>query len=134
MAVTRILFTAAQAAALTTLLSACAATPEKTPEASTEPAVFVSDYPTQDRIEYVFNCVAQHGGLTYITQYACGCKVDKIAEKMPFEEYDAAKTISYLKNLPGEGGSVFRDPKRAKDLRKKLKEAEDYAEKSCFVK
>lgn len=134
MAVTRKLLLTTLTACLTALLSACAGTQEQQPETVTEPAAFVSDFPTQDRIEYVLNCVAQHGGLTYITQYACGCKVDKIAEKMPFEEYDAAKTISYLKNLPGEGGAAFRDPKRAKELRKKLKEAEDFAEKSCFVK
>jgi hypothetical protein len=78
--------------------------------------------------------VAQHGGLTYITQYACGCKIDKIAEKLTFNEYEAAKTFSYLRSTPGESGGVFRDPAQSKDLRKQLKEAEDYAEKSCFVK
>lgn len=93
-----------------------------------------NDYPTRDRVEYVLNCVAQHGGLTYITQYACGCKIDKIAEKLTFAEYDSAKTFSFLKNAPGESGAVFRDPQQSKDLRKRLKEAEDYAEKSCFVK
>jgi hypothetical protein len=92
------------------------------------------DYPTRDRVEYVFNCVAQHGGLTFITQYACGCKIDKIAEKLTFEEYEAARTFTQLKNTPGEAGSVFRDPKQSKDLRKQLKEAEAYAEKQCFVK
>ena len=29
---------------------------------------------------------------------------------------------------------LFRDPTQSKDLRKRLKEAEEYAEKSCFVK
>jgi len=92
------------------------------------------DYPTRDRVEYVLNCIAQHGGLTYINQYACGCKIDKIAEKLSFEEYNAARTFNYLKNTAGEGGGVFRDPQRSKDLRAKLKDAEAYAEKSCFVK
>ena len=30
--------------------------------------------------------------------------------------------------------AVFRDPAQSKDLRTRLKEAEAYAEKSCFVK
>ena len=93
-----------------------------------------NDYPTRDRVEYVLNCVAQHGGLTFITQYACGCKIDKIAEKLSFANYEAAKTFSMLKSTPGDAGGVFRDPKQSKDLRKQLKEAEAYAEKSCFVK
>lgn len=122
-------------AALLTLLAGCTATPEKPAEqAAAEPAPFVNDYPTRDRVEYVLNCVAKHGGLTYITQYACGCKIDKIAEKLTFEEYEAAQTVSYLRKMPGESGGAFRDPERGKDLRKRLSEAEEYAEKSCFVK
>ena len=93
-----------------------------------------NDYPTRDRVEYVLNCVAQHGGLTFITQYACGCKIDKIAEKLSFADYEAARTFTMLKSTPGDAGGVFRDPKQSKDLRKQLKEAETYAEKSCFVK
>jgi hypothetical protein len=118
-------------------LVSCASTPDqatsgKAPEQAQ--AATINDYPTRDRVEYVLNCVAQHGGLTYITQYACGCKVDKIAEKLSFAEYDAAKTFSMLKSTPGEAGGVFRDPQQSKDLRKQLKEAEAFAEKNCFVK
>jgi len=112
-------------------ITGCTTTPEKTEDAQ----AFVSDYPTRDRVEYVLNCVGQHGGLTFITQYACGCKIDKIAEKLSFSEYEAAKTFTYLsKGQTGDAGAVFRDPTQSKDLRKKLKEAEEYAEKSCFVK
>ncbi len=114
----------------------CASTPEQ-PEAekaTSEPAARVNDFPTRDRVEYVLNCIAQHGGLTFITQYACGCKIDKIAEIMSFADYEAARTFTQLKSTPGEAGSVFRDPKQSKDLRKHLKDAEAWAEKQCFVK
>jgi hypothetical protein len=113
-------------------LIGCASTTEKSPEQAQ--ALRINDYPTRDRVEYVLNCVAQHGGLTFITQYACGCKIDKIAEKLSFTDYEAAKTFSLLKSTPGDAGGVFRDPKQSKDLRKQLKEAEAFAEKSCFVK
>ncbi len=121
-------------ATISFIITGCASNPEKVTENSTTPTPFVNDYPTRDRVEYVLNCVAQHGGLSYINQYACGCKIDKIAEKLSFNDYDAAKTFSYLKSTAGENGSIFRDPKQSKDLRKQLKEAEDAAEKSCFVK
>jgi hypothetical protein len=113
-------------------ISACTTTPEKAPEQPQ--TVKVNDYPTRDRVEYVLNCVAQHGGLTFITQYACGCKIDKIAEKLSFTDYEAARTFMLLRSTPGEAGGVFRDPQQSKDLRKQLKEAEAYAESSCFVK
>jgi hypothetical protein len=93
-----------------------------------------NDYPTRDRVDYVFNCIAKHGGkLDYITQYACGCKIDKIAEKLTFAEYEAASTFTMLRSTPGENGSVFRDPQQSKDLRTRLKEAEKYAEQQCFI-
>jgi len=117
-------------------ITGCTTTPEKSIEqAADKPSVLVNDYPTRDRVEYVLNCVAQHGGLTYITQYACGCKIDKIAEKMTFTDYESAKTFTYLsKGQTGDAGAVFRDPAQSKDLRTRLKEAEASAEKSCFVK
>lgn len=120
--------------ALITTVIGCTTVTEKTVEAQGLEQTSSNDFPTRDRVEYVLNCVAQHGGLSYINQYACGCKIDKIAEKLNFAEYEAAKTFSYLKNIPGESGGVFRDPAQSKDLRSRLKEAEEYAEKNCFVK
>jgi hypothetical protein len=119
--------------------NAFAAKKPKHPKKAATPAVLVNDYPTRDRVEYVFNCIAQHVGnlskLDYVTQYACGCKIDKIAEKLSFTDYEAAKTFGYLsKGQTGDAGGVFRDPQQAKDLKTRIKEAEEYAEKSCFVK
>ncbi|NOR69087.1 MAG: hypothetical protein GQ532_05240 [Methylomarinum sp.] len=117
---------------LFTLITGCATAPQQNNE-----VVTINDYPTRDRVEYVFNCIAKHGGLSgskaYINQYACGCKIDKIAEKLTFEEYEGARTFAYLKKVPGESGAVFRDPKQSKDLRTRLKEADQYAESQCFV-
>ncbi len=122
--------------ALLVLLSGCAATQETPPTdaVTTEPAVQSNDYPTRDRVDYVLECVAKHGGLTYINQYACGCKIDKIAEKLNFAEYESARTFVQMQKTPGENGAPFRDPKQSKDLRSKLKEADEAAEKACFVK
>ena len=121
---------------LSALLISCSTTPEKTIEQTpVEAPNVVNDYPTRDRVEYVLNCVAQHGGLTYINQYACGCKIYKIAEKLTFTEFESAKTFTYLsKGQTGDAGAVFRDPAQSKDLRTRLKEAEASAEESCFIK
>jgi len=124
--------------ALLLILTACATTEDSVkPEAeaaAVEPAPRVNDFPTRDRVDYVLECIAKHGGLTYINQYACGCKIDKIAEKLSFEEYEAARTFVQMQKTPGENGAAFRDAQQAKDLRAKLKQAEEAAEKACFVK
>ncbi|MGR8930776.1 MAG: hypothetical protein ACU836_09060 [Gammaproteobacteria bacterium] len=117
---------------LFTLLAGCAATQESTP--TEEPAVRVNDFPTRDRVDYVLECVAKHGGLNFVNQYACGCKIDKIAEKLSFAEFEAARTYGQMIKTPGEAGSAFRDPKQSKDLRTRLKEADAEAERACFVK
>lgn len=118
---------------LSVLITGCASSPQVVKDTKR-----INDYPTRDRVEYVFNCIAKHGGLTgnkaYINQYACGCKIDKIAELLSFVEFESATTFSYLKKTPGEKGAAFRDSKQAKDLRIRLKEAEAYAESQCFVK
>ena len=120
------------------LISGCSTLSDNQPvelESTDTEIVIMNNYQTRDRVEYVFNCIAKHGGkLDYVTQYACGCKIDKIAEKLSFEEYEAASTFTMLRSTPGENGSVFRDPKQSKELRTRLKEAEVYAEQSCFVK
>jgi hypothetical protein len=123
-------------ALLVTVLTGCSTT-EKTIATETvkeQSAPTINDYPTQERIEYVLNCIAKHGGLTYITKSACGCKIDKIAEKLAYNEYEEARTFTFLRSTPGEKGGIFRDPGQAKDLRTRLEEAEEYAEKNCFVK
>ena len=117
------------------LLSGCATT-QQTSSADNQAAetkALVNDFPTRDRVDYVLECVAKHGGLTYINQYACGCKIDKIAEKLSFEQYDSARTFGQMQKTPGEAGAAFRDPQQSKDLRGKLKDAEAAAEKACFV-
>ncbi len=122
--------------AVFTLISGCASTQESSKSEISEAAevTLTNDYPTRDRVDYVLECVAKHGGLSYINQYACGCKIDKIAERLSFADYESARTFTQMQKTPGEAGAAFRDPKQSKDLRTRLKEADAEAEKACFVK
>lgn len=94
----------------------------------------INDYPTQTRVEYVLQCMQKHGGQHYDTLYPCVCVIDKLATKLSHEEFEQAKTFGYLRSLPGEAGGIFRDPPKAKELKKRLEEAEQFAESTCFVK
>ncbi len=118
---------------LAVVLAGCSTSPEKQPEEA-DTTEIINDFPTQDRVEYVLQCIEKHGGLRYETLYPCICKVDKIASVMRFDEYTQARTFTFLRRTPGEKGGVFRDPPHAKELRKKLKDADKFAEDSCFVK
>jgi hypothetical protein len=109
------------------LLAACASKPK--PQIA--PPMLASGYPTQTRVEYVLQCMQEHGGQNYDNLYHCVCAIDKIAAKLSPAEFDQAQTFTYLYNTPGERGGEFRDPPQSKKLRDQLKEAKAEAA-ACF--
>ena len=122
---------------LTLALAGCAGQPNgPKPEAASAQAQAgpANDWPTQARVEYVFQCMREHGGQNYDNLYHCSCKVDEVAKRMPHQEYSEAVVFKNLKSMPGERGGVFRDPPQSKQLRNKLAQIEADAEKHCFLK
>lgn len=118
-------------------LSGCATQPKTQVlpgEAVQAPAQEGNDFPTQARVEYVFECMHRHGGQNYDNLYHCSCMVDELARKMSYQEYSEALVFTKLRSMPGEAGGIFRDPPKASRLRDKLKAAEAAAETVCFVK
>lgn len=90
-----------------------------------------NDFPTQARVEYVSQCMAEHGGTNLDNMYHCVCAVDKIAAQMNFQDYSEALTYTYMFDTPGDKGGEFRDPPRSKELRERLKKARKDSE-GCF--
>ena len=113
-------------------LSACT-TVSTSPKEEASSTIPINDFPTQDRVEYVLECIEKRGGLRYETLYPCICSIDKIATQMSYEEYAEAKTFTFMRSTPGEKGGIFRDTPKAEVLRNKLQDAQKYAEESCFV-
>ena len=93
-----------------------------------------NDFPTQARVEFVLSCMGEHGGQSYNTLYPCICAIDRIAEKIPYREYAAAETLSFLYGTPGERGGFFRDAAPRSRKRIKIFHAlREEAEAACFV-
>jgi len=90
-----------------------------------------NDFPTQARVEYVMQCMAEHGGSNLDNMYHCVCAIDRIAAQMTFQDYSEALTFTYLYDTPGDKGGEFRDPPKSKILRDQLKSARKSTE-SCF--
>lgn len=97
------------------------------------PAFAANDYPTDARVQYVFECMADHGGENYGNMYKCSCMIDRIAGAIPYDQYVEADTFTRARGTIGERGGVFRDPPRAKELRSRLEKAEEQAEQRCFA-
>ncbi len=96
-------------------------------------AANANDFPTQARVEYVLRCMDSSGGQKYEILYSCICIIDKIAEKIAYDEFIEGEVFAQLRSTPGERGGVFRDPDRAGLLVKKISEITEVAEKSCLA-
>ena len=98
------------------------------------PVADANDFPTQARVEYVLRCMDSNGGHTYEILYSCTCIIDKIADKIAYDEFVEAEVFAQLRATPGERGGLFRDPEHADLLFRKINELTEVAEKSCFVR
>jgi hypothetical protein len=92
----------------------------------------VNDFPTLARVEYVLQCMLEHGGQNYDNLYHCTCAADVLASKMSYEDYSQSLTFTYMFSTPGERGGEFRDPPESKRLRELLKESKALAQSRCF--
>jgi len=92
----------------------------------------VHDYPTQARVEFVNECIANHGN-SLANVYQCSCAIDRIADRLSYDDFVAAITFARYSGLPGEGGAVFRDSDEAKQTAKMYRELEKAAFRTCGV-
>ena len=92
----------------------------------------VNDFPTLARVEYVLQCMLEHGGQNYDNLYHCTCAADTIASRMSYEDFSQSLTFTYMFSTPGEKGGEFRDPPESKRLRDLLKESKALAQTRCF--
>jgi len=89
-----------------------------------------NDYPTSARVEFVQDCMGRTGGKLE-NLYKCSCIIDRLAEKLTYDDYVEASTFAHYSSLPGEGGGIFRDPDRAKERAKLYRALESAAYKTC---
>ena len=89
-----------------------------------------NDYPTTARVEFVQDCMGRHGGKLE-DLYKCSCAIDRLAQKLTYDDYVEASTFAHYSTLPGEGGGIFRDPDTAKQKAKLYRTLEADAYKAC---
>lgn len=100
-------------------------------QAETQEDEGYNDFPTFDRVGYALVCMDSHGGQSLETLTACSCRIDHIASKMSYAEYDEASTYHRYKNMPGKKGGIFREMERGEELVDKLNKVRDEANQAC---
>ena len=91
------------------------------------------NYPTQARVEYVFDCMNQLGGENYDTLYKCACSIDYIADELPYDDYVTLDTYQRGQNAAGERPEVLREGSIARDSRSKLASLKAAAADQCLI-
>ncbi len=91
----------------------------------------LNDYPTAERAEYVFACMAVNGENRGVLD-RCSCSIDHIASILPYEAYVEAEAILALQQTGGERASLFRDNALVRGVVADLRRAQAEAEILCF--
>jgi hypothetical protein len=90
------------------------------------------DYPTAARVEFVQECMFQHGGeMAYL--YKCSCQIDHIAAEIDYDDFVEASTYARNSTLGGDAGAMFRDPQRGKELTRLLRDVQARSARECGV-
>jgi len=95
-------------------------------------AVSAHDYPTSDRVEFVLECMRNHGG-DYQYLYKCSCAIDAIAKDMAYDTYVESAAIARYQGMGGERAGVFRDPPQMKEEAKRYRALQASAFKQCGI-
>ncbi len=91
-----------------------------------------NDFPTLERVNYVLFCMEDLGGQTYETLNSCSCRIDAIAEKMSFAEYEEATFFERYRRMPGKKGGIIRDSVRSGKLLEKLNQVGKEVAQQCI--
>ncbi|MBK4734943.1 hypothetical protein [Noviherbaspirillum pedocola] len=92
-----------------------------------------NDFPTSARVEYVLECMKDHGGKQEYL-YKCSCAVDRMAEKLNYEDFLEAETALRYQGLGGERGGAFRDPPAVRKMAKSHQFVRQQANAACLIK
>jgi hypothetical protein len=94
----------------------------------------VNDYPTQDRVLYVQECMRSHAGPPAFELVSkCSCAIDRMAEEVRFADYVQMTTVVNAVTIGGERGGELRDNETLKPQIARWRELQSKVQKACFI-
>ncbi len=101
--------------------------------AAAAPSALANDFPTNERVLYVQECMRDHPGNAFEMISKCSCALDRLAADVKYEDYLTMSTASKANSIGGDRGGYIRDTdllqkeiRRFRDLQAKVKAA-------CFI-
>ncbi|MFC3693918.1 hypothetical protein [Chenggangzhangella methanolivorans] len=90
-----------------------------------------NDYPTVEKADYIFGCMASNGQ-TRDSLERCSCSIDTIASILPYSEYEEAEVILRMNKIAGQSSELFRTSGDLHDKVANMRRAQAEAEVKCF--
>lgn len=97
------------------------------------PVAPANDFPTVARVEYVLECMNNHGGKQE-TLYQCACVIDRVGAQLAYDDYVTMSAALRYQTLEGPRGAEFRDPQSVKAMAAKYKTIQADAAKACMLR
>jgi hypothetical protein len=91
------------------------------------------DYPTATRVEYVQACMREHPGTYYEMLNKCSCALDRLAEKVPFDDFVTMSTATNANSIAGERGNAIRDSEPLQKQIREFRKLQSAAREGCFI-
>lgn len=92
-----------------------------------------ADYPTEALADYVLGCMAAKGNTPEALQ-RCSCSIDRLAARLPYEDYVKAETVLRMRRetTGRDQITMFRSSPWAQEMVDKLRRAQLEADLECF--
>jgi lysyl-tRNA synthetase class II len=93
---------------------------------------FGFDYPTQDRVEYVMECMQEKPDKPSFEMVSkCSCALDEIRKKLPHKQFIEMSTA--MKAITIAGDRSLRESEPAQKAAREFRELQAKARKACYI-
>lgn len=92
-----------------------------------------NDFPTVSRVEYVVACMRDAPAASQEYLYKCSCVIDRIAERLSYDEFVDESTTTDAISIGGERGEVMRGLVGGRKTARHFHTIENEARQACFM-
>ncbi|MCX8100134.1 MAG: hypothetical protein N3D77_02725 [Geminicoccaceae bacterium] len=92
-----------------------------------------ADYPTAALADYVLGCMAAKGQTPEVLQ-RCACSIDRLAARLPYDDYVKAETVLRMRRetTGRDQVTMFKSSPWAQEMVDRLRRAQLEADLECF--
>lgn len=94
-----------------------------------------NDFPTQARVEYVYECMQENAGPPMQEMfYKCICAADAVAARVSHERWVELSVFNAARPMAGERGAYVRERKDSPAMLRAYRELQTSARNACFIR